>query len=146
MNRPFSEYIIQYLVDDGVLQWAPDGPADWLAIVGIMPENDDNQDNFVSVLDTSPALDGVNLATGHSIQHPTFQIFVRSADYSAGLKKGKETEASLTFANMSSVTVESDEAIIQAVQVKTGTAFLKQLEKNERQVFVLNVQATMWEV
>lgn len=145
MNKTPSEYIIQFLADRGVLNWAS-AEADWSTIIGTMPDNDDNQDDLISVLDTGAELDGVIHRTGKSVQHPTFQFFIRDIDYPDALKKGKQIEESLMTASRTSVTVDGHSAVIQAVQIRVPTTFLKEQEKNRRQLFVLNIQATMWEV
>lgn len=145
MNHTFSEYIIQFLVDQGVVNWASiAGP--WPAVAGVMPDNDDNPNNFVSVLDTAPTTDGVDHRGKKTIQHPTFQIFIRSDEYPVAYKKGKEIEAYLQTIDWETVVVDLDTAVIQGCIIKIPTAFMKQQEKNQRQVFVLNIQTTMWEV
>lgn len=145
MNKAFSEYLIQHLVNQGVLTWANDNSS-WPAIVGTMPDNDDNPDSFVSILDSGAELDGVDHRNKVSVQHPTFQVFIRAEDYLDALKKGKEIESVLQSTHNVSVTVEGFGATINAVQIKIPTTFLKEQEKNRRQLFVLNIQSTLREV
>lgn len=145
MNHTFAEYIVQFLVDAGVVNWGSVA-GDWPAIVGVMPDNDDNPDNFVSALDSGAMPDGVDHRSKKSVQHPTFQIFIRSGEYPLAAKKGKEMESFFEAIDRYTVVIDGDQAVIQSVLITIPTAFMKQQEKNQRQVFVLNIQATMWEI
>jgi hypothetical protein len=101
----------------------------------------DDKDNWITVYDTGPEIQGKIMDDGRPMQHHTASIRLRSRTEGAGNKKLREIARGLSAARNVEVTTNLPETLtVGAVTIVSGPMWLFQEEKNQRQVFVLNVK------
>lgn len=146
--KPPSYIIAQMLHNTSVGQFGATNPT-WLVTYGKMPEKD-GTDNCITTFDFGATNDGRNMKDGEYTLHPKVQIRVRCRDYATGYEKAKAIEDYLTQEIASSlpltITISGDIFKVKNVSLLGSVAYMGQDEKNERQHFSLNVQATISEV
>lgn len=136
-NSP-ADILATYLIGVGVVRGATTGH-DWSCYVSFLP--DDDPDNAVSVIDTTPKTDGRSAFDGEVWEHPGCQITIRSINYQDGRKRAAKIVAKLDALLKASVTVESTTYTIHSV-TRTGGINSIGKEQNrdpERNLFTINL-------
>lgn len=146
--KPPAYIIAQILHNATVGLFSTTNPT-WLITFGKMPEKD-GTDNCITTFDFGANNDGRNMRDGEYDLHPKVQIRVRCRDYTTGYTKAKDIENYLTQEIVPSlpltVTVDGGTFKVKNISLLGSVAYMGQDEKNERQHFSLNVQATISEV
>lgn len=152
MSGPLSHFpsqiIIQALIDagDAVVR---DGVSDWQGSSGIMPDNETyNTDNAITVYDTEPILEGVDMNNGDTQLHYGIAVLVRSATNNEAAGQAKIMDiATTTFDRAiknTSVTIDSSTYNVAAVNRISGPFVLEGTTDNSRRrKYSLNVTASI---
>lgn len=101
MNHTVSDIVATYLISQGILQ-IPGISATWPIYVGHLPGGKLQRQAAV-ITDTPATRDGRLMHTGEVIEHPNFQIRVRSEVYQTALLKLQEIAT--TFDPITNTTV-----------------------------------------
>lgn len=114
----------------------PSADAAWPIFVNHMP---DTPDNAICVYDTAGTTDGRNQRTGATIDHPGFQVKVRSKDHPTGYPKIKAIAAHLDSIKREQVAVSGDDYTIHAA-TRRGTILPlgQEPDKKRRDAFTVN--------
>ncbi len=120
-NSP-AELIRWSIVDDGLGSNPGDGSA-WPVFVGHMP---DEPDNAICVYDTAGTPDGRVQRGGETIEHPGWQVRVRSVDHPTGWPKITNIRNHLDSVNRQGVVIDTYSYTIQAVTLTGGIQSLGQ--------------------
>ena len=131
-NTP-AQVIVAYLIENGYFA-TPTNNATWPLYTGHMPEENKN---LACAYDTQGFLDGTILRTGEVIEHYGFQIIIRSKDYDTGWIKGNEIALHLDGIKDQSVSIDSDDYVIENVMRTSAVIFIGADEKR-RFEFSLN--------
>lgn len=138
-----AEVIQKYLLDQGVGALFSDA-ADWSVYRDTMPSLEPDQ--LIVVNDTTPVLDGKDMKSKETIQHPGIMVRVRSLDSDDGKYKGVEIEAALDAIEATQVEIDGYFYLIQAFNITSGLTFVGQEERNNRFLFSINGTLTIKEL
>lgn len=142
MTASPAELIAAFLVQAGLVT-RPASVGSWSITVGSMP---DDKDQWITVVNSDPMIEGKFMDDGSVNEQPRCQIILRSLKHNVGYAKIKAIRKALSALKMITVTADTaEQVLIHAVTVVSGPAWLKQEEKNARQVFSMNVQAAIEE-
>jgi hypothetical protein len=93
------------------------GKEDFSVFVGHIP---DAPTNAVGVLGSTPVLQGRNHKTGETVEHPGYRVLVRSKTYPSGDTVANAVNNALDTLLRTTVELEDDTYVIQAVHKTTG--------------------------
>jgi len=111
------------------------------------------RDDWITIYDLDPAIDGKLMKSGETVDHPECQILIRSANPASAPYKGRQILEQLSsMYNVNVVCKEeaglfSPETVqIQAVMIVMGLTLFKKEEQNQRTHYVATVRLTLEEV
>lgn len=141
MNHTPSQILEKFLITNSLVVAAPSGSeSNWPCYIAIVPDRKETPSNIVSIFDTEGDYDGRYLRTGVVVEHPGFQIRVRSTDYQAGYIKMLTIRNKITQeATKAQITLDSSTYTIQSAFA--GTVMSIGTEPNStknRHLFVIN--------
>jgi hypothetical protein len=139
-----SDILVSYLVDqDLVTRPAGSGGtnAAWPMTIGNMPLDGDQ---WMTSMDTDPFLELKLMDTGETVTKPTCQILCRDRNYNTAFYQLREVTYNLSALKNVSVTTSIGEIVLfNACTITMQPTFLRQEEKNRRQIFVANVRLSI---
>jgi Bacteriophage minor capsid protein len=133
-----ADILTQLLIDRGLVTTT--SPQRWQGFVDYMPDDETIHDDIVAVFNTSGIKDGRLMQSGKSIEHPGWQIRVRSLSPTAGLVYLKLIGDHLDVVYLETVTLDvavDDISVkrvryrIESVQ-KTGTVLALGVDNKDR--------------
>lgn len=149
MIHSAAEVIQQYLIDEelGVV-WNASRPSttDYFVYRDTIPPT--TPDLVIVVNDIMPSLDGRDMRTGDSIQHPGIMIRVRALNPDSGKVKGNDIQIALDMIKKTIVTIPSDDKqyLVAAFCLTSGLMYMGQEENKNRHLFSLNGTITIKEL
>jgi len=147
MNVTASQLLRKVLLNAGLadLPVTPPVSGQWPITIGNMPSGKDVSDNYLMIRGTGGWIESRVHSTGKDDSHPMCQIWTRSLLHSDAELKSRRIEKYLATLTEFVVAVNGYNVLLHSVVIKTPTAWVKQEEQNQRQLYVVNVQLTMSE-
>lgn len=113
--------------------------------VSSLPDEEGNNE-AIAVFDTT-AMDDGKLARGNvRIEHPGFEIMLRSMVYRTGYMKMRQIALALDQAVRQVVTVDGVNYLVHNIKRTTSVIYIGMEEKNRRRLFSVNAIFTVSEV
>lgn len=143
MSHQLSLVLLQFLKDEALVTVST-AITNWPGFVTHLPPEGDNVAiDAVVVIDTSGVMDGRSHKTGKPMEHPGFQIRVRSRDPQPGWDKIVTIRDAFDSILRRSVTVESSVYSIQAINRSTPIIPLGKDQQTNRFNHTFNGTATL---
>ncbi|MCP4566477.1 MAG: hypothetical protein GY841_02720 [FCB group bacterium] len=118
MDIEQSRLVQKFLIDAGLGTSVQGGNA-WPVYATFLPDSDDINDDAIVCYDTAGRTDGRVIDTGEHIEHPGFQIMVRSRNRSAGRAKANDIANVIDAVFRTEVTVDGSTYTLQNLS-RTG--------------------------
>ena len=118
MDIQQSRLMQQFLIDAG-LGTSVASASDWPVYATFLPDEGNIDDDAVVCYDTAGKTNGRILATGEHVEHPGFQVLVRSANRSEGWTKAKAIANAIDAVFKTVVTVAGADYTLQNLS-RTG--------------------------
>jgi len=139
MNHSPADILLRYLLDAGIASSA----SLWEGFVGFQP---DLPDDVISIYDTTSIQDG-RLMSGETINHPGFQVRVRSNSRILAYRKVSDISSSFDAVLRTAVEMEGSNYTLQSI--RQGAPIPLGLEQDRtpaRHLFVLNGSVTVKQI
>ena len=94
-------------------------------------------DNCITVIDTTPRLQGRLQPTGETVEFPGIQVKIRAISHAVGWTKASAVSAGLDAIQLDTITISTSTYLLYAVN-KISSAVLGKEQESNRHVFTIN--------
>jgi hypothetical protein len=147
-----AHVLIAYFVETDLLEkWASATRQEWASTVGVMPDGQNINDNFVTAYNTGTYYQG-RYMSGDRPDKFNVQLAIRSKDQTAGYAKGAELQQAMDDVVRYNLVINSTNSDlpsptevvrIDCINTYAGLTAVGQEEKNRRFRHVINVRLTL---
>lgn len=148
MNHSPAQVLAQLLIDGSIGVAVPDVQTtkpDWAIYTNYLPDSEHESDQILCIFDTAGLIDGRDQRSKQSIDHPGWQVRVRSLGFQVGWAKISAVSQFLDSVARQSVTVDSSVYTVQGVHRTSPIIPLSPSEndRKRRDAFTLNGMCTI---